>query len=227
MWGNQNASTHRIKNSLKPPKPSKLCQSVLLHLLRRSPLSQMRRKGSRYAHADGNCGSHFPPLCFTAKTYTFCPEGRLSQNVFCPRRHRDSFLAATWRNWRYVTSLQSSTHPVKILVFALFYSLNLEGRENSLFEVARLLPDANRHVASCVEVASLDGDSGATGYGTLGRLDTSEVRSLELDTERWFWHFLRIYWHNIRSTLNETHCKHFSGTRLSIMKSQQNKKNKL
>lgn len=183
---------HRIGNSLKPPQFSSLCQSVLLRLLRRSPLSQMQHKGYRHAQADGHCGSHFRPLCLTAKTYTFCPEGRLSQNVFCPRRHQDPFLTATWRNGRYVTSQQSSTHPVKILVFALFYSLNLDRSENSLFEVARLLPDANRHVASCVEVASLDGDSGAPGYGTLGRLDTSEVWSLELDTERRFWQFLRI-----------------------------------
>lgn len=103
-----------------------------------------------------------------------CPK-----TFFCPRWHRDTFLTTTLRNWRYVTSPQSPTRPVKILVFALFYSLNLDRSENSLFEVARLLPDANRHVASCVEVASLDGDSGAPRYGTLGRLDTGEVWSLE------------------------------------------------
>lgn len=48
-----------------------------------------------------------------------------------------------------------------------------------LLKVAGLQSNAYRHVAACVQIASLDGHPGAAGNGPLRRLDTSEVRSLD------------------------------------------------
>lgn len=52
--------------------------------------------------ADGNCGSHFPPLCHYCGWITFCLEDLLFDTVICPRQQEETlmFPYTPW-NWQF------------------------------------------------------------------------------------------------------------------------------
>lgn len=50
------------------------------------------------------------------------------------------------------------------------------------------MPNADRHIAACVEIATLNGDPGAPRNGPLRRMDMGEVGSLEMKKKKTYIH---------------------------------------
>lgn len=47
-----------------------------------------------------------------------------------------------------------------------------------------MIPNADRHIAACIEIAALNGDPGAPRNGPLRWMDMSEVGSLEMKKKK-------------------------------------------